>query len=112
MKKQMIVLLVFITSALLCEAQSTPSELLAQKIALKMKDSLLLSGIQKDQVYTINMQLHEQKTLARQQSPALDSLGLKIQRIENRRDSLYRGVLTEEQYILYRQKKRNLVNNN
>jgi hypothetical protein len=90
----------------------TAAEQLADKIAVKMKDSLSLSSEQKGQLYTINIQLSNQKASVRQQYAGTDSLQLKMQRVENTRDSLYRSVLGEEKYLLYRQKKRNLVNNN
>jgi hypothetical protein len=91
---------------------SAPAVELAQKIAKKMKDSLNLNGNQRSQVYAINLQLHNQKQLIRQQNSNPDSLSRKIQRVEKMRDSLYRPVLGEPKYQLYLQKKRNLVNNN
>jgi hypothetical protein len=90
----------------------TPAEQLAVKIAQKMKDSLSLTELQKSQLYEINIQLNNSKSAARQQYTGSDSLGIKIQKIENTRDSLYSQILTEPQFLLYRQKKRNLVNNN
>jgi len=32
--------------------------------------------------------------------------------VENRRDSLYHSVLAEEKYLLYKSKKKQLINNN
>ncbi len=46
--------------AISVSAQS-PAEQLAGKIAQKMKDSLSLTEPQKEQIYSINMQLHNQK---------------------------------------------------
>ncbi len=77
-----------------------------------MKDSLSLSDVQKTQVFNINMQLQAQKMDARNQYPIRDTLVKKMQLIENKRDSLYGTVLTGAQFILYRPKKKNLVNNN
>jgi len=94
------------------KAQNTVATQLAEKIAQKMKDSLLLSESQKEQLYTINLQLSDRKSAVRQQYATSDSLGIKIQLVEKTRDSLYKAVLTEQQFILYRQKKKNLVNNN
>lgn len=106
-----------ITFLLLCSfqlarAQSDPAAILANKIAVKMKDSLLLTDGQKQQVYQLNLQLHQSKATVRQQYAGTDSLRLRVQWVENTRDSLYRGVLDSEQYQLYLQKKRNLINNN
>jgi hypothetical protein len=94
------------------EAQTSPAEQLADKVAQKMKDSLSLSSSQKQQLYNINMQLHSSKLQMRQQYIGTDSVSLKIQRVENMRDSLYKPVLTQQQYELYLQRKKNLVSSN
>ncbi len=85
----------------------------AQKIAKKMKDSLNLTGNQKNKIYNVNINLHNQKQTARSQTvnnPTL--LTTKIQTIEKTRDSLYKPILTVPQYDLYKVKKRNLISNN
>ncbi|MFT3824230.1 MAG: hypothetical protein QM731_09930 [Chitinophagaceae bacterium] len=105
--------LVFIISSLMLKAQQNPAEQLAQKIAQKMKDSLSLSTTQQQDLYTINLQLHQQKLTARSQNNGnLNAITVAIQHIENTRDSLYKPVLTAEQFTQYRQKKLNLLNNN
>jgi maltose-binding protein MalE len=96
----------------IAQAQTSPAEQLAEKVAQKMKDSLSLSSSQKQQLYNINMQLHSNKLVVRQQYAGSDSLVIKVQIVENTRDSLYRPVLTQQQYDLYRQKKKTLVSNN
>jgi hypothetical protein len=86
---------------------------LAQKIANKMKDSLGLTVQQQAGIYQINLQLHGQKQQARQQysgNPA--QLGPVIQAIEQSRDSLYKPLLLPQEFLVYKQKKRNLVTNN
>jgi hypothetical protein len=93
-------------------AQNSPASDLASRIAQKMKDTLDLSAQQKTQIYTINMQLHYKKMSARQQYFGTDSVRFYLQRIENTRDSLYHGVLSEEKYLLYQDKKTNLVTSN
>jgi 50S ribosomal subunit-associated GTPase HflX len=112
--KKILLLFIVSTSALCVSAQTgLPAEQLATKIASKMQDSLNLTVPQQQQVFAINMQLHNQKTAIRNQYSGNDSLiRVNIQRIENKRDSLYRPLIGETNYILYRQKKRNLVNNN
>lgn len=102
--------LLFISSMAL--AQQTHGEAYAEKVAVRMKDSLQLSVQQKDQLYQINLQLHQSKMAKRQQYASMDSLHVHIQRVENMRDSLYRAVLSEEKYQLYLQKKQTLLNNN
>jgi hypothetical protein len=89
-----------------------PAEQIANKIAQKMKDSLSLTNSQKNGIFIINMKLNNQKNTARHQSSDNATVTGKIQKIENKRDSLYSTVLTQTQMILYKQKKRNLVNNN
>lgn len=94
-------------------AQNNPAEQVATTIAQKMKDSLLLSDAQRGQIYGINIRLHEQKMQARQQHANDRALiGKGLQQVENTRDSLYQGVLTAEQCLLYQQKKRSLISNN
>lgn len=97
---------------LFCNSQTVSADIVAQRIAQKMKDSLLLSEDQKTQIYNINLNLNNHKMLVRQQQISSDSLRLKIQQVENTRDSLYRPILTEQQFLLYREKKKSLINNN
>lgn len=84
---------------------------LAQKIAKKMKDTLDLSAQQRQQLYDVNMNLHNQKQDAWLGNPSMDSLTARIQRIEKTRDSLYRPIIGEAKYQAYLQKKQNIVNN-
>jgi hypothetical protein len=91
------------------QQQSPVSEQIAHKIANKMKDSLGLSDQQCKGIFNINMQLHQQKHDARQQDPGNPSLGSYLQRIENTRDSLYKAILPDDKFILYKQKKRYLI---
>jgi hypothetical protein len=109
MKLVLTILLLMVMTVL--KAQS-PAEKLAGWIAQKMTDTLSLTAAQKNQIYTINMQLHNQKMAARQQHPQPDSMRIYIQKIENSRDALYHGVLADDKYTLYLQKKTRLVTNN
>lgn len=94
-----------------CIAQSQDS--VSLKIANKMKAALQLDAAQYNGIYDINRQLTSLKAAARQQhGNQPDVLQTKFQQIENTRDSLYRPVLGEQTYLLYREKKRELVNNN
>jgi hypothetical protein len=111
MKKSFIAMF-FVMTAGFVHAQNTAAEQLAENIARKMKDSLSLTEQEKNHVYGINLLLSNQKTAVRQQYSAPDSLRYHLQRVENSRDSLYREILNEEKFLLYRQKKRNLINNN
>ena len=111
MKKVFVLLIGCMTAFFAVDAQSA-NEQLAEKIAKRMKDSLSLTQQQQSQIYTLNLELAQRKSVARQQTTQSDTLRMNIQKIENSRDSLYKAILNNEQYLLYRQKKRNLVNNN
>jgi hypothetical protein len=109
--KNILITMILILGVQSLHAQSTPATTLANKIAQKMKDSLSLSETQKTQIYNLNMQLHDQKMSVRQQYAGNNLLTEKIQQVENTRDSLYTSVLSEQQFNLYRQKKRTILNN-
>ena len=111
MKKIFITILLIVIIGREIKAQDKGGKL-ANKIAQKMKDTLVLKDSVKSKLYNINIQLHNRKMLARQQYTGKDSLSYYIQKIENCRDSLYHSVLTDDKYLLYKSKKRQLVNNN
>ncbi|MBC7383683.1 MAG: hypothetical protein H7296_11945 [Bacteroidia bacterium] len=77
-----------------------------------MRDSLALTVIQTQSVYTINLNLDTKKMEARTVSTDRIIVGQAIQAVEKTRDSLYRMGLTTQQYELYLQKKKNIVKNN
>ncbi len=112
--KKTIILILLISCTFFSRAQSGQAEILSEKIAQKMFDSLSLTGDQKKRIYHTNMFLYHQKTNAWKQFENQDSiLRVHIQRIENSRDSLYKRIIADEnKYNLYRQKKRFLVSNN
>lgn len=98
-----------------CIAQtSNTSQQLAWRQAQKMKDSVGISSIAQQQIYAKNLQIVNNKQLARTQF-ASDSaqMRIKIQFYENQRDSLYHTIITsEQQFQLYKSKKRNILSNN
>jgi hypothetical protein len=86
---------------------------LANKLAKKIQDSLALTNQQRQQIREINLQIHQQKMTVRNQYAGQDSvLRVKTQAVENTRDGLYQPVLGQEKYLLYRQKKVNLLRMN
>lgn len=104
-------------SAILTKAQSTEQkqdqgERLAKKIAKQLKDSLNLTGSEMNQLFTINLSIHQQKKQLMSSGQNREVIGKGLQRIENTRDSLYKQVIPANKFELYRSKKRNLVNNN
>jgi hypothetical protein len=110
MKKSIILSgLVFLCLFLRSQENNTPAAQIAHHIADKMADTLGLTNQQRAKIFNINMDLHKQKDQARSRSQNRDEVGRDLQKVEGTRDSLYKGVLTEAQYVLYLQKKRNLV---
>jgi len=109
--KKSLILLVLICCISVAKAQTGSGAEVAARIADRMKDSLLLSTVQRDSVYAINLRLHTQKMAARQQYTEMEALRQAIQQVENTRDGLYRPVLGEEKYQLYKQKKSALISN-
>jgi len=80
-------------------------EVHAQKMAKQMQDSLGLTSVTTSRLAAINRELSR----AKQASWSIadrDSLGRKLQMIENSRDSLYRTVLTASEYTRYKANKR------
>ena len=93
-------------------SQANTSTLVAAKIADRMKDSLQLSTSQRNSVHDINLQINLLKQDVRSRFTNRDSLTIHIQKIENSRDSLYKPVLTGQQFNQYKQKKRFLITAN
>ena len=114
MRLPIIFALIFITgySAVAQDNPNPLAENLAKKIADKMKDSLALTEQQRNSIFDINMQIHNQKMEKRKQYANDPLLGNQLQKVENTRDSLYRAVLPEDKFILYKKKRTNIVNNN
>ena len=91
--------------------QKAINEKISVGIAKKLQDTLGLSAAEKNQIEKINKFLASRKQLAFKEFNNRDSLQQSLQRIENMRDSLYKEVLLTEKYLLYKEKKRNLINN-
>jgi hypothetical protein len=92
-------------------AQTNSAEQLAQRQALRMKDSLDLDTSLHQKILNINRWLYQQKLWVRQQTTNADSLAKAIQRVENKRDSLYQAVLPDNKFSLYKQRKPTLISN-
>ena len=102
----------FLLGATKTDAQPPAAIQLANHIAQKMKDTLGLTNQERAQIYTTNISLHYQKMYVRQYNTNPDSIRIKTQIIEGKRDSLYHIILPQPKYVLYLQKKRNLVSAN
>jgi hypothetical protein len=105
-------ILLFAVFTACAQQQETPEAQVAHKIANKMADSLGLTNQQRANLFAINMELSKKKKEARKKSTDRAIVGQELQKIEGTRNGMYKTVLTQEQYSLYLQKKRNLVNNN
>lgn len=115
MKSILILLTILMIGSTSLRAQDATANAnaLAGKIANKMKDSLSLSTDQRNGIKAINLKLHEEKTAVRSRYiNNRDSVGLYLQKVEYSRDTLYKTVLSPEQYQLYKQNKRVLVSAN
>lgn len=89
-----------------------PGTQLANHIANKMKDTLGLTTPKRNHVFAINMFIHNKKMIIRQQTANPDTLRVRLQRIENKRDSMYKTILPPPKFQLYLQKKGNLISSN
>ena len=112
MKKISIVISLLIYFAFSANAQHSVAESISLKISQRMKDSLGLSDFQKNQLHTINMQMDSSRQVIWRTYQSPDTLRSFLQQVENKRDSLYHPVFTEQQFQLYLLKKRNLISNN
>lgn len=95
--------------------QSQPDDagiVIALRIAERLKDSVGLTDGEKIAVYEANLWLHNQKIIAWSQFNSTSNLTTEIQRIENKRDSLYRNIIAESRFQLYFSRKKNLIHNN
>lgn len=111
MRKIFCILTLFFFPLSFVHAQEAPAAQLSHKIANKVADSLNLNNQQRAKIFGINMELSRKKTEARKKSADRVAVGKDLQQIEGSRDAMYKEILTQEQYTLYLQKKRNLVNN-
>lgn len=110
--KKLFVLLLLLVFVSAIHAQATPAAQLAHHIADKMKDSLGLTNQQRAKLFQINMDLFDKKTGARKKSKDRTIIGPELQQVEKTRDGLYKEVLTQQQYLLYLQKKRHMITAN
>lgn len=101
--------LFFFCNYLQAQDQSSPAARVAQHIADKMADTLGLTSQQRGKIYAINMDLYKLKAVARGKSQDRAVVGKELQAIEGTRNSLYKSILSVQQYVIYLEKKRRLV---
>lgn len=110
MKRIIIIIGLFLGVSISMKAQSQ-AEIVAGRVADKMKDSLSLTGNQRSSIYDINLQLANSKSEARRNFQQMDSIRIYMQRVENTRDSLYKSILNERQFLHYKKRKMILLSN-
>lgn len=109
--KVLLIILVIICSYAVRGQEASSADLLAEKIANRMRDSLDLSGSVRDSIVTINKQINSAKKEKMVAGGVYDDIRKQIQQIENRRDSLYQVILSADKFLLYKQKKSMLIRN-
>lgn len=87
-------------------------ERLAERIAGRIADSLKLPQTIKERLYSVNLLLHREKMVEMRSGGNRATVAAALQRIENRRDSLYKQILPAEQFAWYKERKGLLISNN
>ncbi|RYZ29576.1 MAG: hypothetical protein EOP49_40480 [Sphingobacteriales bacterium] len=111
-KRGMLLWIVIAASCLTASGQvdtTNPSGLNAWRVGQKMRDTLGLNSEQTQSLTRLTLVLQNRKTTVWYNYQGIDSVRFYVQTLENKRDSLYRPVLTEQQYNLYLQKKSSLI---
>ena len=108
MKKLVTILLLMICSFVIY-SQSAQEEHLLNGIAFTDKDSLLprhfFTQAQTLQIYSFNIQAGPEERELRKKYSSPDSLKFHLNKVELKRDSLYKKLLPQDKYQLYKQKK-------
>lgn len=107
MKQLIIFVILFISIITNSHAQMTP-EAQAAELAQKMKDTLSLTEQQKSQIQTATTTIQGTKSGLRQLyvGRALDYY---LMMAEEDRDAVYKNILPEDKYSLYKQKRSTLL---
>ena len=110
MKKLIGIVFLFVVMLSNAKAQATTPASEASQVAQKMMDSLLLSDPQRSQIEAATLDIQTMKARLRQlyTSRALDYY---LFMAEESRDSVYKNILPADKYLLFKQKKNNLLNN-
>ncbi len=110
--RTLILIAVFLNLAIHSSAQESPGVQLANHIADKMRDTLGLSLPERNQVFAVNMFIHNKKMIIRKITSNQDSLRIKIQKEEWKRDSMYQRILPPKKYEVYLKKKATILTSN
>ena len=105
MKKLFFLLLLLgMAGAMQLKAQNMDS-LVSRQIAIKMKDSLILSDVQTDSIFQIVWGARVQKKQVWSQYRGSSDLHARLKQEDDRRDLHILDIIGEERYVLYQQKK-------
>jgi hypothetical protein len=94
--------------------ENTPShaELFAERIAQRMVDSVGVNAEARKKILEVNTKINKQKAeVWASYKGDMPSIQRHLQEIENSRDLLYRNILTESEFKIYRQRKKNIISN-
>ncbi len=105
MRNIFLLLLLLVSVEAISQTADTLGYARALRLSEVLGDSLDLRTGQKDTLYEIHMELFREQYNVRQQYSDMDTLRVYLQRVESKRDILYRPVLGEEKYALYKSKK-------
>jgi len=112
MRTFIVMLCAFVIPFVAC-SQEDQAETLAKKIAQRLGDTLALSIQERADVLSANLSIVAQKKTVFLNEAMPDSVkAVKLQAIENTRDSLYRRIIGLERFEVYKNKKKSIVNNN
>lgn len=92
-------------------SQNIASSQFIERISYRLRDSLNLSNTQFKEIYSINKNLEAEKDSVWKKYDNQEFIRSGLQSVENKRDSLYHTVFTNQQYNLYKKKKNHLISN-
>ncbi len=87
-------------------------QLLAERMAQRMRDSLDLNATERQKICEINLSLYKRKEDAWKSAGGnTNAIQKQLQQIENTRDAQYKEVLDAEKFAAYKQKKKFIISN-
>jgi hypothetical protein len=111
MKKQSILCLLILVSCIGANAQTNDADIhhRAASIASRMTDSLFLNKIQKDSIHSVTARLFAESQVIYKSNIPTDSLSFYMQKVEDKRDIMYKSILNDDQFLKYKKHKRSLL---
>lgn len=110
--KLFLFVLILLSTSTKSFSQGNPAQQLALKQAKRMQDTLKLTSSERNQIVDANLKIYQWKSKVRlDYNGNFTEIQKQTQIEENKRDSLYRLILTADKFRLYQQKKRILLAN-